>query len=163
MLHSDGGLLVPRQRPRRVDHVGDFSAVEVDTDDAVKMVEVGGRLVRGDGGQLLLPDLAARVLVRRGVAEGEVDARLHGLVKGLDAIGGQEDYAAKVLQLVEKDCVKTCVSGRVLSRISPCICVLTRHHCVTAGLVVVSNLQQDICLIEQDNCFPDSSKAQKVS
>lgn len=121
----------------RVQRVVDLAAVEAAAvEDAHGVGDVGdAELVGGHGGEGLGPHPLADRGARGREAEGEVHARLHGPVEGLDAVGGQEDDAREVLELLEED----------------------GHQRVALGVagLLLAHLEEDVGLVEEHDGLPE--------
>ena len=107
MTHAQLHALVHGQRLSRAHAVLDLAPVQAMLAQAIEVVlPEHGRL---DPVQLLdlleehLPDGAARFEGEFGVAQGDVDAGLEGVVEGLDPVGGEEEDALEVFEEPQED------------------------------------------------------------
>lgn len=110
MLPSHNLPLLLRHQQRRTNTVPDLSPIEwVTAPDSgglrLQLMDLGRGKVLGFGEFLEEdgPNFVTAGLVEDGEAECDVNARLESLVKGTDAIGGEEEDAVKILQGSEED------------------------------------------------------------
>ena len=107
MAHAQLHALIDRQRLRRAHAVLDLTAVQHRLGQAV-VVRLG-ELDRLDAVELAHalqeqgPDGLARLVGELGVAQGDVDAGLEGVVEGLDAVSREEEDALEVLEQAQED------------------------------------------------------------
>ena len=106
MRHPQRHLLINCQSLRRPDTILDLPPIQRLLAQPIEVLP--GKRLRLHPIQLLNslqehdPDAATRFEGQFGVAQGDVDARLEGVVKGLDAVGGQEQDALEVLEQAEE-------------------------------------------------------------
>jgi len=89
----------------------------------------------------VLPDLFARTLPVRLLLERNADARVEGFIEGLDTVGCEEHDAVVLLEQAQEDA----------------------HHCVALDVVVSSFLEEDVCLVQEDDSVPVAGHFQDVA
>ena len=107
MAHAQLHALIDRQRLRRADTILDLAPIQHRLGEAIVVrlcelnsldaVELTDALEEHD------PDGLAGLVGEFGVAQGDVDAGLEGVVEGLDAVGGEEEDALEVFEQAQED------------------------------------------------------------